>query len=408
MAVIALLCWPSGCSRPEAGSGTSHQTAGDRDGPARELPGRLQHLLDGLVEDHDAVRSGLLLVEGPGFRWQGASGVAFEATGTPAQPDDQFAIDSVAKSLTATVVMGLVEEGTLGLDDPIGRYLPQSLMNGLHVIDGQSYSDRVTIRQLLNHSSGIPDDWSCGEFLDLIARDLGRRWTPEETIEYVKAMCDPEFPPGGGFAYSDTGYNLLGLIVESVTGEALHDVTRGRLLDPIGMNHTYRPAYEAARPSVPGRPPCERFFGDLECSLSPSVMTADWGGGGLISTTEDLNAFLRAFVENRIFPRRETRDEMLQWIDSGPYHKYGFGFGLIDFDRSDSPGHAGLGQVWGHAGSSRSLMYYWPQLDVTMIGTLNQIDCEVNRYDLLAAIMTAVRTETAAGDSRSLSDLHRR
>jgi CubicO group peptidase (beta-lactamase class C family) len=331
-----------------------------------------------------------LLVEGPGFRWKGASGVAVEAKGLPMMPDDQFAVDSVAKTMTAAVVMKLAEADRLSIDDRIRAHLPPELMSNLHVFQGRSYSDEITVRHLLNHTSGIPDDWSCADFLDRIASDLQRRWTPEETVAFVKDNCEPAFPPGGGFSYSDTGYNLLGLIVESVTGDPLHEVFRNLLLDPLGMDHTYRPAYEEPRPSIPGRPPAERYLGDVECSLSPAVMTADWGGGGLVSTTEDLDRFLRALVDNRIFSNPATRDEMVTWVDSGPFHSYGLGVGRVDFDRSGSPLHAGLGQAWGHAGSSQVLMYYWPSRDVVMVGTLNQIDSERSLYDILASIMRAV------------------
>jgi len=389
--VVALLATVAGCTRRGGETSPPGGTPPPDRKRAADLAERLQKLLDDLVQRPDNIRSGLLLVEGPGFRWKGASGVASEATGAAMLPDDQFAIDSIAKTMTATIVMELVEEGRLALDDPIGRYLPRSLMDGLHVIDGRSYSGLVTVRHLLNHSSGIPDDWSCADFLDQIAGDLERRWIPEETIAHVKTNCEPEFPPGEGFAYSDTGYNLLGLIIERVSGSALHDAYRERLLDPLGMGHTYRPAFETPRASIPGRPPSERFLGDVECSLSPAVMTADWGGGGLVSTTEDLNRFLRAFVGDRIFREPGTRSQMLTWVESGPFHGYGFGIGLVDFDRSDNPAHAGLGQVWGHAGSSRNFMYYWPRRDVTLIGTLNQIDCERNLYDIVASAMATVR-----------------
>ncbi len=382
--------WLSGCGQgPTAPAPTAVPSVDQH--LVDTLSHRLQRLLDDLVAGQGNVRSGLLLVEGPGFGWKGASGIASEATGAAMLPDDQFAIDSVAKTMTATLVMRLVEDGRLGLDDPIARRLPSSLVQGLHVFEGRSYSDEITVRHLLNHTSGIADDWRCPGFLELVAGDLERRWTPEETVDYIKEHCEPHFPPGGGFWYSDTGYNLLGLLIERITGTPLHDAYRELLLDPLGMVHTYRPAYEAARPSIPGRPPAERFLGDLECSLAPAVMTADWGGGGLISTTEDLNRFLSAFVGNQIFRNSGTREAMLDWVDSGPFHGYGFGVGLVDYDRSESPAHTGLGQIWGHAGSSQVFMYYWPSRDVTMIGTLNQIDSERSLYDILASIMTTVR-----------------
>ena len=119
-------------------------------------------------------------------------------------------------------------------------------------------------------------------------------------------------------------------------------------------------------------------------------MTADWAGGGLVSTAEDLNRFLRAFVANEIFEDPNTRDEMFEWVESGPFHNYGFGISRVLFDESENPEQAGLGEIWGHAGSSYNFMFYWPREDVTMIGTLNQLNVEKDRYDILASVMRAV------------------
>jgi len=354
------------------------------------LSGRLQALLDSLVSAHSNVRSGVLLVGGPDFKWKGASGVAFAESGTPILRDDQFVVNSVAKIMTATIVLRLVEVGELALDDPIARYLPDSLVAGLHVYGGQEYSQAITVRHLLSHTSGIPDDWACADFFELVATDSARRWTPEETIQFVKDRCAPKFRPGDGFHYSDTGYNVLGLLLESVTGRTLHELYREILLDPLGMDHTYRPAYENARPSLPGRSPSDRYLDDIECTLWPSVMTADWGGGGLVSTAQDLNRFLRAFVRNEIFQDPATRDEMFAWVESGPFHNYGLGISRVLFDRSKSALHAGLGEIWGHAGSSHVFMFHWPREDVTVVGTLNQLDVNGSLYDTLAAIMRTI------------------
>lgn len=360
------------------------------DDDVAELSGRLQALLDSLVSAHSNVRSGVLLVEGPDFEWKGASGLAFAESGTPILEDDQFVVNSVAKMMTATIVLRLVEAGGLALGDPIAGYLPDSLIAGLHVYEGQEYSQAITVRHLLSHTSGIADDWACADFFELVASDPARRWTPEETIQFVKDRCAPKFRPGDGFHYSDTGYNVLGLLLESVTGRTLHELYREVLLDPVGMDHTYRPAYENARPSLPGRRPSERYLDDIECTLWPSVMTADWGGGGLVSTAEDLNRFLRAFVRNEVFRDPATRDEMFAWVESGPFHNYGLGISRVLFDRSESALHAGLGEIWGHAGSSHVFMFYWPREDVTMVGTLNQLDVDGSLYDTLAAIMRTI------------------
>lgn len=362
------------------------------------LSDRLQALLDNLVAGEPGVRSGLLLVDGPAFHWKGASGVAFADSGLPIMPDDQFNIDSIAKMMTAAITMILVEEGRLALDDRISDYLPDSLVHGLHVYEGRSYSEEITVRQVLNHTSGIADDWACPGFIDVIAADPGKRWSPEETIEYVKRNCEPRFRPGEGFHYSDTAYNLLGLVLERVTSKPLHDLYREMLLDPIGMDHTYRPAYEPSRPSVPGRPPAERYLGDIECGLWASVMTADWAGGGLVSTTEDLNTFLRSFVRGDMFGDSLTKPTILTWVESGPHNNYGLGVSRVLFSRFDDPEVAALGEVWGHSGSSHNFMYYWPQEDATIIGTLNQMAVTAELYDTVATIMKTIRDAGRSGE----------
>ncbi len=356
-----------------------------------ELSDHLQSLLDRFVDEQDNVYNGVLFVEGPDFKWKGASGMAFPENGVPMLPDDQWNIDSIAKMMTATIVMKLVETKKLRVDDLISRYLDNALMDGLHVYQGRSYGEEITVRHLLTHTSGIADDWAHPEFLDLITANTEKHWAPEETVEFVKENCPPHFPPGEGFQYSDPGYNLLGLIVEKVTGKALHKVYREMLLDPLGMDHTYRPSHEEPRPSIPGRGPSHRYLDDYECTLLPAVMTADWAGGGLISTAEDLNRFLRAFVRNEIFEEPTTRDEMFQWTQSAPFHNYGFGISRVLFDESGDPKYVGLGEVWGHTGSSDNFLYYWPKQDTILIGTLNQLACERKLYDNVALTMHAVQ-----------------
>jgi len=399
----ALVCLASLAAAPlTADHGLSAAHAAESPGhvAARQdslLSARLQSFLDNLVATQPGVRSGLLLVDGPTFHWKGASGIAFADSQIAALPDDQFNIDSIAKMMTATIAMKLVEQKKIELDDRIAKYLPDSLVDGIHVYEGRSFGQEITVRQLLNHTSGIVDDWACPGFLDLVAGDPQRRWTPAETIEYVKKNCPPRFRPGDGWHYSDTGYNLLGLVLERVSGKPLHELYREMLLDPLGMDHTYRPAYEPPRPAIPGRPPSERYLGDVECGLWPSVMTADWAGGGLVSTTEDLNTFLRSFLKRNVFADRHTKDSMLVWVESGPHNNYGLGVSRVLFSAFDDPSMKALGDVWGHAGSSHNFMYYWPQEDLIIIGTLNQMAVETNLYDTVASIMMIIRSTGQSG-----------
>jgi CubicO group peptidase (beta-lactamase class C family) len=163
------------------------------------LSDQLQILLDGFVNHQENVRNGLLFIAGPDVKWKGASGLADPDEDLVMTPDDQFNIDSIAKTMTATIVLLITETGDLGLDDQIDRYLPDHLMDGLHVFEGRSYSQEITIRQLLNHTSGIQDDWAIPAFFNLIIAEPQKHWTPAETVEFVKKHSVPAFRPGKGY-----------------------------------------------------------------------------------------------------------------------------------------------------------------------------------------------------------------
>lgn len=356
----------------------------------KEAGRALKCLLDDMVNEDPSVRNGLLLIDGSDSCWKGAAGLADEGNNLAAHPDDQFVIDSIGKTMTATLAMKLVEAGDLNLDDQVGQFLDPAVLSGLRDFNGRPFGDTVTIEHLLSHRSGLADDWNEPGFFELIVAEPERRWTPEETIEFVKKNCEPKFPPGEGFQYSDPGYNMLGLILESVSGESLHEISRRLLFDPLGMNHTYRPSHEDSRPSLPDREPAHRYLEAMECTMLPSVMTADWAGGGLVSTTEDVNRFLRAFVKGELFQASETRNRMLQWKRTSDFTYYGCGVSRVNYVESANPDHRELGDIWGHTGSSHNFMYYWPSQDITLIGTLNQIVVARSLYDTVARIMKAI------------------
>jgi CubicO group peptidase (beta-lactamase class C family) len=332
-----------------------------------------QGFLDGVVSTHKNVYNAVLLVESPQNRWKCASGMAHPDEEIPMTADDQFFTASTAKTMTASLVMLLCEKGNLKVDDKIYHYLPESITDRLHQYDDQSYGTTITIRHLLNHTSGLGDNWSDPRFMQQILEDRDRFWHPEETIAYVKDTVPPLFPPGQGFHYSDINYNLLGLIIETVTDMPLHEVYRNLLLDNLGMNHTYRPLYEEPRPSIPGRLPSHFYAGDLDCTGMTSL-SADWGGGGLQTTTEDLNRFIRTFGKNELFDNPSTRDDMVKGRKIGEGMYYGLGVVRCVFDELEDLNLSG--EVWGHQGASASFMYYWQDEAVSICGTLNQEQCQ--------------------------------
>ena len=302
-----------------------------------------------------------------GAWWQGVSG-ALSKNSDPMTLDATFEIASISKTFTAAVVLLLVEEGALDLDQPIGQILPSDVTQGLLVIDGHDYGPEITVRQLLNHTSGLPDYWNdppfvepeVNAFLKAYLDDPDRLWSPKEILAYVRDLT-PIAKPGETWHYADTGYVLAGLIIEQLTAKPLHQVYRQRIFEPLRMQNTWLRWREPATGSAPRS---HRYDGRWDM-YAHRHNSADWAGGGLVSSVQDLEIFLHALAVGDLLDQRTSLNTMQQWIPTGMTDvEYGLGLFRIDLD--------GLGELWGHDGYGNSWMYYWPQQQVTFIGTLNQ------------------------------------
>lgn len=324
-----------------------------------------------LREESDQVPGACILrVESPrdGMVFADAVGNLFVG-GDVATPSTPFRVASITKTFTAAAIVQLAHEGRLEFDQPMTSLLPDEysdLVDRLHVHDGRSHGRAITIRQLLTHSSGLFDYASCDAFFGEIVADPGRPWTPRRMLEGAIAWGAPHFEPDGGYgyAYSDTGYVLLGLVIENLDRRALHESYRARILDPLGMSGTYLEGFEEHRGSPMSHP-----FQD-EFDTAPIHGSADWAGGGLVSTAEELSTFARALAEGRVVPRPQL-DEMLAWE-----------FRTLDPSRH-SPGFVGYGmgvearrlegvELRGHRGHWGSWMSVHTETGLTITGTINQ------------------------------------
>jgi D-alanyl-D-alanine carboxypeptidase len=378
----------SGCGDDDPGAPTPPRTN-------EELAAYFQGLIDGAVSRDGSIRNAVMMVDAPlrGLRWKGAAGLADPAASLAMLADDQFRTASIGKMTCATLVMRLVEAGHFELGDSIHRYLPESVMSALHVFHGHDYSRDITVRHLLGHRSGLADYVEDGDenhngmpdFLELLVAEPDSFWTPEETIEYTKEHLAPFFAPGAGFHYSDTNYQLLGLICESVTGKPLNELYLELLFAPLQMDHTYLEFYDTPRPSIPGRGLSHVYFDDMDYTDWASA-SADWAGGGLVSTTEDLSRFLRAFADDEIFSDPRSRTEMLSWGPTGVTGvSYGLGVARLDLAAA---GLLGAGYIHGHEGFPQSFLFYWPEQEVTIAGTLNQaVSMEVSSAEILLSVI---------------------
>lgn len=366
-----------------------------------ELQATLQANLTNMVATAHTIHNAVLLVEAPqrNFKWVGAAGMADSAAELIMNPADQFRIASIGKMTCAALAMKLAEDGYFTLEDSIYHYLPDSIMTGLHILGSQDYSNRITIRHLLSHRSGLADYVQDGDgngnglpdFLELLIADQQKFWTPQETIEYTKQNLAPLFMPGEGFHYSDTNYQLLGLLLQQVSSKTLHSLYRERQFTPLGMNYTYLEFYDNPIPSVPGHGLSQVYFGDLDYTHWTSA-SADWAGGGLVSTAEDLNRFLRAFVNDQIFQSSQSKVEMMNWLTTGETGIY-YGLGILRFNLAEL-GFPDFGELYGHEGFPQSFMYYWPPQNVTLVGTLNQASSqEVYHLQVVLSIISLLLEE---------------
>ncbi|MFE6924406.1 serine hydrolase domain-containing protein [Nocardia sp. NPDC057663] len=267
------------------------------------------------------------------------SGTADLNTGLPVPSDGYFRMASTSKTLVATVVLQLEAEGRLSLDDTVEHWLPGAVQGNGN--DG----NRITIHHLLQHTSGIHDD-------------LPGYTTPEEYYQQrhdvygteqlvARAMAHaPEFPPGAGWGYSNTGYVLLGMIIQKATGHPAHQEIEDRILRPLGLDQT---RWVGTSPTLP-RPHAKAYqlFGPGSVVDVTDQVPVDYEILSFVTTTRDENLFLRALLAGRLLPSQQlaamkrtvpVSAEVQQLWPGGRY-----GLGLVE--RPLSCG----GTYWGHDG----------------------------------------------------------
>lgn len=259
--------------------------------------------LDSLVEgwaSEPAIPGVLLYIQkGDAVVYAGAAGSVRKEGGAPVTPETPFRTASVGKLFTAATVLRLYEQGRLDIDAPVADYLDEKTLRGIVVVDGVDYWDQFTVRQLLAHRAGVGSvDSDPLSFIGLLYQPWKRR-SPADLARWGRGVT-PAGRPGEVSAYSSTGYNLLGLVVEAVTGEPFHTTVRREVLDRLAMSHTFEAVHEWT-----GAPPMlHPYIGWFDMALyHPGFEFAD---GGYVTTAPDLAAFGLAIARGELFDRAET------------------------------------------------------------------------------------------------------
>jgi D-alanyl-D-alanine carboxypeptidase len=221
-----------------------------------------------------------------------ARGYADLATRRPMRAGDRFRIGSVTKTFTATVVLQLAGEGRLGLDDTVERWLPGLVPGG----------ERITVRELLNHTSGLFNYTEDERVLEGMLSDRLRAWSPRELVA-IAAAHPPAFAPGTRWAYSNTGYIVLGLIAEAADGRPLATQLQTRIFTPLTLRHT---SFDS-EPQIAGRYTHGYFGFPRPHDVSVLNPTGAWAAGAIVSTAADVGRFYRALLRGRLVRPEEMR-----------------------------------------------------------------------------------------------------
>ena len=292
-----------------------------------------------------------------------ARGFADRSLSSRMRADERFRIGSITKTFVATLVLRLAEDGALGLDDTVERWLP-----GL-VPGGQA----ITVRHLLAHTAGLFDYVED----DRIFSDRERRWSPRELVSLATAHLPEGSPPGQTYAYSSTNYIVLGLIAEEAGGAPLGRQLRERLFEPLGLRHTsFVPGGIRGRHVHGYRPPSHQGI-----VTGPPVDISDepawwaWAAGGIVSTAADLQRFFAALLRGRVLGPTLLREmETLR-----PAGRFEYGLGIFTFPTPCGP-------AWGHTGNAQgTITVAWNTRDAS-----RQLVLVVNTYPLSAELEKAV------------------
>ncbi|GAA0924481.1 serine hydrolase domain-containing protein [Nonomuraea longicatena] len=375
---------------------TTH--AHDNDVPA-DVDARLTSLLENLVAQRGIHHANLAVTGGDGRRrWSAASG---PADGRPLRPDTPFFVASVTKRFIITLVLQAHERGELDLAAPIDGYLPAETITGLHVLGGIDRTSAITVRHLASHTSGLPDQFEKRgdgpSLYERLAAGQDVAWTFEDTIRITREHQRPHFEPQDLTAarqkarYSDTGFQLLIRIMETVTGRSFAALLTERILGPLGLTHTWLPGTAPAGSPIGSlAAPSPLYARRRRVELSSMIESCN----DLFSTTGDLLAFQRALLGGALFGDARTPDlltERRNRLRNIPVLRYGLGTMVFKVGRLVSRGRRPVTLV-GHSGATGTWLFHCPELDLHLAGTVDQTKGQAVPFRLMARCLAGWRT----------------
>jgi len=288
-----------------------------------------------------------------GLDWSGAVGTVSRESDEPLTVINTFRIASNTKTYVAAAILRLAELNRLDLDSSLGSHLPTDQVDFL-TADGYDLN-AINLRQVLSHTSGLHEHCHDERYGDAIVADPQHQWTRSEQIRQLVDWEDPAGQPGEGYFYSDTGYVMLGGIIERITGQNLGAAVRDLLDYPgLGLNVTWWETLEVPPAAAGTR--AHQYFGDHDTSdWNPSFDL--YGGGGIVTDTLELGRFMRLLLKGDVL----KQDASLAAMTGDGTASYRLGLMSMELG-----GH----QVWGHQGFWNTFAFHVPSLDLTVSGCI--------------------------------------
>ncbi len=292
-----------------------------------------------------------------------AVGVSDRTTRRRMTPYDRMLVGSAGKTFASALALLLVHDGRFALDDTISKFF-----GGEPWFDRLPNARRITIRHLMNHTSGLVRYELNPKFLADLTAYPDRMWTGEERLAYL-LDTSPPFAPGEGWEYSDTNYIVLGMIIERVRGISYYDQLRERILYPLSLSRTI-PSDTRQLPIVAGYAGVGNAFGGADEMVAGGWFVInpqfEWTGGGLASTSDDLAKWAKLLYEGRVLPA-SVMDDLLTGVPArlGPETTYGLGVMIRPTAFGTTYGHSGV-----MPGYQTDVMYF-PEMKLAIAVQVN-------------------------------------
>ncbi|MFW6319281.1 MAG: serine hydrolase [Bacillota bacterium] len=296
---------------------------------------------------------------------------------------------SVGKVFCATLIMKAIEETQLSLDSHITNYLDNTILNNVFVYKGIDYKDSVTVETLLNHTSGV-NDYFEGKttnnkpFLDIVFKQKDHLYTPQELLDFTRHHQHAVGKPNSQFYYSDTGYVLLGLLLEAVYSMPYYKILKEKLITPLNLTQTALCFHD---PNFNQSTLAPLYFNHQEMSQATSL-SCDFSGGGLQTTTKDLAVFLKSLFQGDIIGKKSLQKMLHAKHRFHGIMRYGLGLVEIKFHKI-MPWKIHYPTLYGGLGSLSVHAFYDPKHDDVYIINLG----DTSKMRLSFMILTRLASE---------------